>query len=137
METPTEYELRETVARAIYARRASNFKPGYSWADAMPKTRESFLLDADAAIEAVDTQGMRNEIERLTKEPEVAKQAREAVEAHVVRMREAHRELARMLLRYVTLVPLGHQPHMSAEKAERMANAALADTDTDTDTDAL
>lgn len=34
--------------------------------------------------------------------------------------------LARMLLHYVRTVPLGHQPHMSAEPAEKMALEALA-----------
>ncbi|CAB4188145.1 hypothetical protein UFOVP1165_38 [uncultured Caudovirales phage] len=36
-------------------------------------------------------------------------------------------ELAKMLLHYVRSVPLGNQPHMSAEIAEKMALVALGE----------
>ena len=47
--------------------------------------------------------------------------------AEAARLREVRNELATMLLCYAESVPLGHQPHMAAEKAEKLARAALAE----------
>ena len=43
----------------------------------------------------------------------------------VERLDKERIELAKMLLHYVRSVPIGNQPHMSAEIAEKMALAAL------------
>jgi predicted nuclease with TOPRIM domain len=54
------------------------------------------------------------------------KQAREAAEKRLRELREDHATLAKMLSRYAHEVPLGHQPHMLAEPARILADAALA-----------
>lgn len=82
---------------------------------------------AEAALEARDP--TKSQIKRITAMAdgrlEAAQSTIAELEATVMRLDKERIELAEMLLHYVRTVPLGNQPHMSAEIAEKMALVAL------------
>lgn len=84
---------------------------------------------AEAALEARDP--TKSQIKRITAMAdgrlESAQSTIAELEATVRRLDKERIELAEMLLHYVRTVPLGNQPHMSAEIAEKMALVALGE----------
>lgn len=62
---------------------------------------------------------------RMLDERQIFLKGMDELRAEVERLDKERIELAKMLLHYVRSVPLGNQPHMSAEIAEKMALVAL------------
>lgn len=75
-------------------------------------------LEKECAVLREDSESCTNEMCRQA-------DLKDDALARIAALEADRKQLATMLLHYVHSVPLGHQPHMSAQPAEKMAMAAL------------
>lgn len=114
-----EAAIKRQAAAALAGMNAT--KAVSSW-----EIQEARRLKAECSPASIASQREANE--RLTNDLEAAQSTIAELRRQAEMIDKERIELAKMLLHYVRTVPLGNQPHMSAEIAEKMALVALEKT---------